>query len=215
LKRSKIMRVAAGRPLTFRMEYTCGAQERNDRGGNYDERIQVQKSGGPEFTFVDLPDPSQANEAVVKVSAAGVNFIDVLFSRSMYPSSLPFVIGQEASGIVSEIGVDVKSFKPGDRVAYTGIRGSYAEYAACRGPARSSAARNSETTSRRGDAAGMTALSGARHLSAEEGRRRWFHAARGRGASSVQMAKNIGARVMPRSAPRKKQCSRARPARTK
>jgi len=50
--------------------------------------------------------------------------------EGLYPSSLPFVIGQEASGIVSEIGADVKSFKPGDRVAYTGIRGSYAEYAA-------------------------------------------------------------------------------------
>ena len=94
--------------------------------------IQVQKSGGPEvLTLVDLPAPKpKPNEAVVKVSAAGVNYIDVHIREGLYPSSLPFVIGQEASGIVSEIGADVKSFKPGDRVAYTGIRGSYAEYAA-------------------------------------------------------------------------------------
>src|SRR5260370_28873147 len=94
--------------------------------------IQVKKSGGPELlTPVDLPAPKpKPNEAVVKVSAAGVNYIDVHIREGLYPSSLPFVIGQEASGIVSEIGADVKSFKPGDRVVYTGIRGSYAEYAA-------------------------------------------------------------------------------------
>src|ERR1700680_3325443 len=94
--------------------------------------IQVQKPGGPEaLTLVDIPAPKpKPNEVVVKVVAAGVNFIDVYIREGRYPSPLPFIMGLEASGIVSEIGADVKSFKPGDRVAYTGILGAYAEYAA-------------------------------------------------------------------------------------
>jgi len=86
--------------------------------------IQVQKFGGPEvLTLVDIAVPKpKANEAVVKVAAAGVNFIDVYIREGIYPSTLPFLIGQEASGVVSEVGADVKTIKPGDRVAYTGIR---------------------------------------------------------------------------------------------
>src|ERR1041385_3579139 len=94
--------------------------------------IQVQKTGGPEvLTLVDLPVPKpKANEAVVKLAATGVNFIDVYFREGRYPVPLPFVDGQEAAGTVSEVGSDVKSLKPGDRVAYTGVMGAYAEYAA-------------------------------------------------------------------------------------
>ena len=94
--------------------------------------IQVQKTGGPEvLTPVDLPAPKpKPNEAVVKIAAVGVNFIDVYFREGRYPSPLPFVDGQEAAGTVSEVGSEVKSLKPGDRVAYTGVIGAYAEYAA-------------------------------------------------------------------------------------
>ena len=94
--------------------------------------IQVQKTGGPEaLTLVDLPVPRpKPNEAVVKIAASGVNFIDVYFREGRYPSPLPFVDGQEAAGTVSETGSEVKSLRPGDRVAYTGVLGSYAEYAA-------------------------------------------------------------------------------------
>src|SRR5215467_96493 len=94
--------------------------------------IQVPKTGGPEvLTPVELPVPRpKPNEAVVKISAAGVNFIDVYYREGRYPAQVPFVDGQEAAGTVSEIGSDVKSLKPGDRVAYTGVLGSYAEYAA-------------------------------------------------------------------------------------
>ncbi|HEU4416584.1 MAG TPA: quinone oxidoreductase [Candidatus Angelobacter sp.] len=94
--------------------------------------IQVQKTGGPEaLTLADLPVPKpKANEAVVKIAAIGVNFIDVYFREGRYPSPLPFVDGQEAAGTVTEVGSEVKSVKPGDRVAYTGVLGSYAEYAA-------------------------------------------------------------------------------------
>jgi len=163
--------------------------------------IQVQKSGGPEvLTLVDLPAPKpKPNEAVVKVSAAGVNFIDVHIREGLYPSSLPFIIGQEASGIVSEIGADVKSFKPGDRVAYTGIRGSYAEYAAV--PADRLVLLPPGISEQQAAAAmlqGMTAhylLYDTYPL--KKGETALIHAAAGGvGLLLVQMAKNIGARVI-------------------
>src|SRR5215472_1775671 len=94
--------------------------------------IQVQKTGGPEvLTLVDLPVPQpKPNEAVIKIAAAGVNFIDVYFREGRYPASPPFVDGQEAAGTVSAVGSEVKSLKAGDRVAYTGVLGAYAEYSA-------------------------------------------------------------------------------------
>jgi NADPH2:quinone reductase len=94
--------------------------------------IQIQKTGGPEaLTLVDLPVPKpKPNEAVVRIAAIGVNFIDVYFREGRYPAPLPFVDGQEASGSVTEVGSEVKSLKPGDSVAYTGTLGAYAEYAA-------------------------------------------------------------------------------------
>src|SRR5215471_11376530 len=100
--------------------------------GRQMKAIQVQKTGGPEaLTLVDLPVPKpKPNEAVVKIAASGVNFIDVYFREGRYPAPLPFVDGQEAAGVISEVGSDVKALKPGDRVAYTGVLGAYAEYAA-------------------------------------------------------------------------------------
>ena len=72
--------------------------------------IQVQKTGGPEvLTLVDLPVPNpRPDEVVVKIAAAGVNFIDVYFREGRYPATLPFVDGQEAAGVVSEVGSEVK-----------------------------------------------------------------------------------------------------------
>ena len=94
--------------------------------------IQVSQTGGPEVLVpVDLPAPKpKANEAVVQIKAAGVNFIDVYFREGRYPAQLPFMNGQEAAGVVTEVGSDVTDVQPGDRVAYTGAIGSYAEYAA-------------------------------------------------------------------------------------
>lgn len=93
--------------------------------------IQVAKTGGPEMlTPVELPDPTpKANEALVQIKAVGVNFIDVYFREGRYPAQLPFINGQEAAGIITEVGAGVHDLKPGDRVAYTGALGSYAEYA--------------------------------------------------------------------------------------
>jgi NADPH2:quinone reductase len=163
--------------------------------------IQVQKNGGPEvLTLVDIPAPKpKPNEAVVKISAAGVNFIDVYFRNGHYPSTLPFTIGQEGSGIVSEVGADVKTFKPGDRVAYTGIRGSYAEYAAV--PADRLVALPPGITEQQAAAAMLQGIT-AHYLvhdtfPLKKGETALIHAAAGGvGLLLVQMAKNIGARVI-------------------
>src|SRR5579864_9110120 len=94
--------------------------------------IQIPKTGGVEvLAFLDIPTPKpKPNEVLVKIAAAGVNYIDVYFREGRYPATPPFILGQEASGVVSEVGSDVKDFKPGDRVAYTGITGAYAEFEA-------------------------------------------------------------------------------------
>ena len=94
--------------------------------------IQVKQTGGPEvMELVDLPDPQpKPNEAVVKIQASGVNFIDVYNREGRYKAPLPFVLGQEAAGVVSAVGAEAKGIAVGDRVAYTMALGSYAEYAA-------------------------------------------------------------------------------------
>jgi len=92
--------------------------------------IQISKPAGPEaIELVDLPIPQpKASEALVKITAAGVNFIDVYNREGRYKVPLPFVLGQEAAGVVDKVGENVTTVKVGDRVAYTGILGSYAEY---------------------------------------------------------------------------------------
>jgi len=98
-------------------------------GGDRVKAVQVSKTGGPEvLEYKDVPEPKpQANEAVVDVKAIGLNFIDVYFRDGRYPAKLPFIDGQEAAGVVREVGSDVKAVKKGDRVAYTGVLGAYAE----------------------------------------------------------------------------------------
>src|SRR5205814_8005794 len=93
--------------------------------------IQIKRTGGPEvMEYVDLPVPTpKANEAVVEIRAAGVNFIDVYHREGRYPVQLPFVPGQEGAGVISAVGPEVKNVKVGDRVASAGMQGSYAEFA--------------------------------------------------------------------------------------
>ncbi len=163
--------------------------------------IQVQKTGGPEvLTLVDLPVPKpKPNEAIVKIAAIGVNFIDIYFREGRYPSPLPFVDGQEAAGTVSEIGSEVKSLKPGDRVAYTGVIGSYAEYAAV--PADRLVRVPEKITDEQAAAAMLQGMT-AHYLvystyPLKKGETTLIHAAAGGvGLLLVQMAKNIGARVI-------------------
>jgi NADPH:quinone reductase len=94
--------------------------------------IQVKQLGGPEvMELVELPIPQpKANEAVVKLAASGVNFVDVYFREGRYKATPPFVLGQEGAGVVTALGTEVNTVKVGDRVAWTGVQGSYAEYAA-------------------------------------------------------------------------------------
>jgi NADPH2:quinone reductase len=163
--------------------------------------IQVPKTGGPEvLTLVDVAIPKpKANEAVVKIAASGVNFIDVYFREGRYPSALPFIDGQEAAGTVTEIGSDVKLVKPGDRVAYSNVIGTYAEYAAV--PAERLVHVPDKITDQQAAAAmlqGMTAhylINTTYPL--KKGETALIHAAAGGvGLLLVQMAKNIGARVI-------------------
>ena len=74
-----------------------------------------------------MPKPG-AGEALVKIHAAGVNFVDIYHRRGTYPLKLPFIPGREAAGVVEAIGEKVSGIRPGDRVAYTGHAGSYSEY---------------------------------------------------------------------------------------
>lgn len=95
--------------------------------------IRVHSPGGPEvLRFEDIPDPVPAEgQALVRIEAVGVNFIDVYHRTGLYKvPSLPFTLGQEAAGTVEAVAPGVTGIAVGDRVAYTGVMGSYAEKAA-------------------------------------------------------------------------------------
>jgi len=150
--------------------------------------------------LVDLPVPQpKPNEAVVKIAAVGVNFIDVYNREGRYKTPLPFVLGQEAAGVVSAVGSDVREVSVGDRVAYTLALGSYAEYAVV--PADKLVKIPSGVSEREAAAAilqGMTA-----HYLVydtyplKKGETALVHAAAGGvGLLLVQMAHNLGARVI-------------------
>ena len=165
------------------------------------QAIQVSQTGGPEvLTAVEVPVPSpKPNEALVQIKAAGVNFIDVYFREGRYPTSLPFVNGQEAAGVVTEVGSDVTTLHPGDRVAYTSALGSYAEYAAV--PASRLVKIPDEIDFEHAAAAmlqGMTAHYLVHSSYAlKKGETALIHAAAGGvGLLLVQMSKKIGARVI-------------------
>jgi NADPH2:quinone reductase len=163
--------------------------------------IQVRQPGGPEaMELVDLPVPEpKANEAVVKLAASGVNFIDVYQREGRYKVPLPFVLGQEGAGAVTAVGADVKGLKAGDRVAYASILGSYAEYAAV--PADKLVPVPSGVTDQQAAGAMLQGMT-AHYLShdafpLQRGETALVHAAAGGvGLLLVQMAHNIGARVI-------------------
>jgi NADPH2:quinone reductase len=93
--------------------------------------IVISHTGDPEvLQLVEVDDPKPAaGQLLVKVHAAGVNFIDTYLREGRYPVPLPFIPGQEASGTVVELGEGVTGFVVGDRVAWGGSRGTYAELA--------------------------------------------------------------------------------------
>ena len=163
--------------------------------------IQVSQTGGPEvLTLVDVLTPSpKPNEALVEIKASGVNFIDVYFREGRYPSPLPFINGQEAAGVVKEVGNEVTNVKVGDRVAYTSSLGSYAEFAAV--PA-GRLVKIPDALSFEQAAAAMLQGMTAHYLlyssyKLQKGETVLIHAAAGGvGLLLVQMAKKIGARVL-------------------
>ena len=93
--------------------------------------IHVLETGGPEkMQLVETPIPRPGSkEALVRVAASGVNFIDVYFRTGLYKAPIPIALGQEGAGTVEEVGTEVTEVAPGDRVAWAMPRGSYAEYA--------------------------------------------------------------------------------------
>lgn len=93
--------------------------------------IQIAHTGGPEslhFTDVDRPVPAP-NQVLVEVRAIGVNFIDIYYREGVYPATLPITLGQEAAGVIVEVGKNVEHFRVGERVAWCMYLGAYAEYA--------------------------------------------------------------------------------------
>jgi len=80
--------------------------------------------------FDDIPTPApKAGEALVKVDAAGLNYIDVYFRTGQYKADLPLTLGLEAGGTVTAVGPGTTDVNVGDKVAYTGVPGAYADYA--------------------------------------------------------------------------------------
>jgi len=163
--------------------------------------IQVKQPGGPEaLELVDIPVPQpKPNEALVKIAAAGVNFVDVYYREGRYKVPLPFGAGQEGAGTVTAVGTDVKSIKPGDRVAWTGIQGGYAEYVSA--PADRLVATPPGVSDREAAAIMLQGMT-AQYLSyttfpLKRGDTALVHAAAGGvGLLLVQMAHNIGAHVI-------------------
>jgi NADPH2:quinone reductase len=94
--------------------------------------IRIHSLGGPEVQQLEeVPDPTPGEgQALIRVEAAGVNFIDVYFRTGLYKGpALPFVPGQEAAGTVAAVGLGVTEVAVGDRVAWAGVPGTYAELA--------------------------------------------------------------------------------------
>ena len=93
--------------------------------------VRIHETGGlDKLICEEVPVPSpEPGQALVKIHAIGLNFIDIYFRTGLYQSKLPFIPGQEAAGTVEKIEGEAAGLKPGDRVAYAGTIGAYAEYA--------------------------------------------------------------------------------------
>ncbi len=147
---------------------------------------------------LSAPEP-KANEAVIKLSASGVNFIDVYQREGRYKVVLPYVPGQEGAGVVNAVGPGVTTVRNGDRVAWAGSLGSYAEYAAV--PVERLVPIPGGVTDQQGAAAMLQGMT-AHYLShsaypLKKGETVLVHAAAGGvGLLLTQMAHNIGACVI-------------------
>jgi NADPH:quinone reductase len=93
--------------------------------------VRVHVPGGPDsLRYEDVAEPTpKPGHAVVKVDAAGLNYIDVYYRTGQYKAELPMTLGMEAAGTVAAVGANVSEIQVGDKVAYTGTPGAYAELA--------------------------------------------------------------------------------------
>jgi NADPH2:quinone reductase len=148
----------------------------------------------------DLPTPKPgAGQALVKIEACGVNYVDIYQRSGLYKGALPFPLGLEGAGVVEEVGPDVSEVREGDRVAWPQVPGSYATHNVV--PAARVVKLPSGVSSKDGAAAmlqGMTAhylISSTYPL--KKGETCLVHAAAGGvGLLLCQMAKRAGARVI-------------------
>lgn len=145
-----------------------------------------------------MPEPKEG-EVRIKVAAAGLNFIDTYHRMGWYPLPRPFILGQEAAGVVDSVGAGVTEFKPGDPVAYCMAQGGYADYAVA--PARLLVKVPSGVSSQQAAAVMLQGMT-AHYLThstypLKSGDIALIHAAAGgTGALVVQMAKRLGAHVI-------------------
>jgi NADPH2:quinone reductase len=163
--------------------------------------IRVYEQGGIDklrYEDIPLPEP-QAGEARVKLEASGLNYIDVYQRDGRYKPALPTTIGQEGAGVVDAVGEGVTEVKAGDRVAYTSVLGSYAEYSIV--PSARLVPVPNGVTSQQAAAAMLQGMT-AHYLTystfpLKAGDTVLVHAAAGGlGLLLVQVAKMIGARVI-------------------
>lgn len=163
--------------------------------------VRVHQYGGLEaLKYEEVPAPQPGDgEARLKIEAVGVNFIDIYHRIGRYQGSLPLTLGQEAAGTVDAVGSNVTDLKPGDRVVYASVQGSYAEYAIV--PAWRLVPVPAKVNMQQAAAVmiqGMTAhyLTHSTYP-LEQGDTALVHAAAGgTGQLLVQMAKRCGARVI-------------------
>lgn len=163
--------------------------------------IVIENCGGPEaLIYRDADKPTlKADEALVKLEAIGLNYIDVYHRTGLYPLPRPFIPGMEAAGTVEAVGAEVTEVAVGDRVAYAMTPGAYAEYAAV--PAWKLVKVPEGVSAQQAAAAmlqGMTAhylVTSVYPLKA--GQTALIHAAAGGvGLLLIQMVKRIGARAI-------------------
>jgi NADPH:quinone reductase len=163
--------------------------------------VYIEQTGGPDVMhYGDRPTPEPgAGEVLVKIAASGVNFTDLNARSGINKVPLPAILGSEGAGTVEQAGPGVADFRPGDRVAWCMVRGSYAEYATV--PAKLLVRIPPETGFRDAAAAMLQGMT-AHYLThstfpLRPGHTALVHAAAGgTGGLLVQMAARLGARVI-------------------
>jgi len=163
--------------------------------------LRFHQYGGPEvLVYEDVPEAEPGpGETVVRIEAIGLNFIDTYHREGLYPVDLPAIPGMEAAGVVDRVGAGVSEVQPGDRVAYAGAMGSYAEEALV--PADRLVPLPADMSFELGAAAllqGITAhyLSHSSYPLGQEDTALIHAGAGGVGLLLIQMAKRLGARVL-------------------